>query len=577
MQIFSKAGVFLAVVMFLTTVYAKIIDPPTQISIAPMCQSYSQVAYNCIEDEYLVVWEEMRNFDSTQSDIWGQIVKGDGSLRGENFSVCSDSASQWWPHVDYDPVTNRYLVVFSDNRNAETDGWLDNYDVYGALLDKDGRHIPTSNSDPDTCFGIGKNTAAIHYPDVSYNYQTGNFLVVWTDYRNETSDIYGQIVNAEGNFLYVTDPAENFPVCVEESLDQDVPVVAYGNTINEWLVVFARGDWDDSGIYAQRVSPDGSLRKQDGSDGAGAITIIASTGNGADPVQPRAQFNNEYIPKLGKAADTEKPCECLITWQQGSGDNTDIFAQRLAFVSDGVAIALDEKGEIQTQPAFPMCNAEYYQNAPDIAFSDLDNEFMLGWQDNRKGGWNDPDFYCQRLFVNPDSEFVWLAEDRINLTTSMENTPIDTSEYLTGGNLVGAAHNSYRNEFFLIYAFQDTAQHRGNDLYGVRITGTIPTTINQIKQNRPFDFSLSQNYPNPFNPVTTLSYRLDKTGVVELSVFDINGKQIKTLVNTTQTDGFHSVVWDGTNNQNTPVASGIYIYKLDFGGLTLSNKMILVK
>jgi len=576
MQTMSKIGVLFAL-LFISTVSAKIIQPPTWISIAPKCQSFAQVAYNCNEDEYLVVWEELRNVDSSKSDIWGQIVKGDGSLRGENFSVCSDTASQWWPHVDFDPVTNRYLVVFSDNRNAETTEWLDNYDVYGALLDKDGRHIPTSNSDPDTCFGISKNAAAIHYPAVSYNYQTGNFLVVWTDYRNETSDIYGQIVDADGNFLFVTDPAKNFPICMEETQNQDVPVVAYGNTINEWLVVYAQGDWEDSDVLAQRVRPDGSLVKQDGTDGAGPVTIAVSTGNAADPVQPRAQFNNEFILKLGKAADTEKPCECLITWQKGSMDNVDIFAQRLAFTSDGAAVAMNENGELQSQAAFPVCNADNFQNAPDIAFSDLDNEFMLGWQDNRNGGWENPDFYCQRLFINPDSEFVWLAEDRVNMTTSSGNTPVDTSEYITGGNLVGAAHNSYRNEFFLVYAFEDTSQHRGNDLYGVRVTGTIPTGIASSQQSRPLDFSLAQNYPNPFNPSTTLSYVLDKKGTVKLTVYDITGKQIKTLVNTSQSPGVHSVVWDGTNNQNQPVASGVYIYRLDFGGLSLSNKMILVK
>ena len=90
-------------------------------------------------------------------------------------------------------------------------------------------------------------------------------------------------------------------------------------------------------------------------------------------------------------------------------------------------------------------------------------------------------------------------------------------------------------------------------------------------------YSLYQNYPNPFNPNTTISYSIPEANIVNLSVYNIRGELIKTLVNNYQLPSEYTSIWDGTNDYGEKVASGTYIYKLTTGGVTLSKTMTFVK
>lgn len=93
----------------------------------------------------------------------------------------------------------------------------------------------------------------------------------------------------------------------------------------------------------------------------------------------------------------------------------------------------------------------------------------------------------------------------------------------------------------------------------------------------PRAFSLSQNYPNPFNPTTTINYTLEKAGDVSMTIYNVIGETVKTLVNASQSAGAHSVVWDATNDMGYKVAAGVYFYELEFGGKTAIQKMMLIK
>ncbi len=90
-------------------------------------------------------------------------------------------------------------------------------------------------------------------------------------------------------------------------------------------------------------------------------------------------------------------------------------------------------------------------------------------------------------------------------------------------------------------------------------------------------FSLSQNYPNPFNPSTTIEYSLAKTSPVEIAIFDVNGRKVRTLVGGIETQGAHKAVWNGKNDRGTSVASGMYFYRLAAGDFTQIRKMILLR
>ena len=105
----------------------------------------------------------------------------------------------------------------------------------------------------------------------------------------------------------------------------------------------------------------------------------------------------------------------------------------------------------------------------------------------------------------------------------------------------------------------------------------ITDVTDQDKIIIPNSFELTQNYPNPFNPTTTINYSLPKTSSISLRIYNINGQEIKTLVNTTQNAGSYSVIWDGRNNFNQQVSSGIYFYSIKSGNFVASKKMILLK
>ncbi len=93
----------------------------------------------------------------------------------------------------------------------------------------------------------------------------------------------------------------------------------------------------------------------------------------------------------------------------------------------------------------------------------------------------------------------------------------------------------------------------------------------------PKTFSLSQNYPNPFNPVTVIKYALPKDCYVKLTIYNILGQMVATLVNRKQVAGYKSISWDSRNQSGNEVASGIYFYRLRAGDFVKTRKMILLR
>ena len=88
---------------------------------------------------------------------------------------------------------------------------------------------------------------------------------------------------------------------------------------------------------------------------------------------------------------------------------------------------------------------------------------------------------------------------------------------------------------------------------------------------------LSQNYPNPFNPNTTIEYQVDRFGAVELTVYDILGRKIRTLLDAEQIPGRYRLQWDGLADDGTAAASGIYLYRLQAGTFSETRRLTLLK
>ena len=93
----------------------------------------------------------------------------------------------------------------------------------------------------------------------------------------------------------------------------------------------------------------------------------------------------------------------------------------------------------------------------------------------------------------------------------------------------------------------------------------------------PREFALDPNYPNPFNSATTIRYRLEKPGRVRLEIFDIQGQKVKTLANGDARPGVYQVEWEGRDASGRPVATGVYLARLQQGAASLVHKMLLLK
>ena len=113
--------------------------------------------------------------------------------------------------------------------------------------------------------------------------------------------------------------------------------------------------------------------------------------------------------------------------------------------------------------------------------------------------------------------------------------------------------------------------------YTINIPGTltelaVPTSIKPVSSEIPQNFTLEQNYPNPFNPVTNIRFKISNAGNTKITVFDLLGKEVETLVSQYLQAGAYEVNFNAAN-----LTSGIYFYKLSSSDFTDVKRMILIK
>ncbi len=149
---------------------------------------------------------------------------------------------------------------------------------------------------------------------------------------------------------------------------------------------------------------------------------------------------------------------------------------------------------------------------------------------------------------------------------------------ITSQIIVGAGDSDQEHH----YEFTDQDVESGKTYFyklaDVSFDGKV-TQHNVIEVNigLPSEFSLEQNYPNPFNPETTIRFSLTESGYVTLSIFNIKGQRVRTLVSNPTNTGIHSVVWDGRDDQGQILPSGVYIYELRTDNRVETKKMDFIK
>jgi len=236
-------------------------------------------------------------------------------------------------------------------------------------------------------------------------------------------------------------------------------------------------------------------------------------------------------------------------------DNSDYYWKVIAFDDDGAETG-SETLQFWTD-AFPEPPMNFATIVPENESEGLATEVVFVWN-----GTDDPDpleeIHYQLVYAtdwDDSSTYVYseLLQDTTLILTLADNNQyywivnaLDTDEFSVGSN---------------------------NNTPNTMVIGTLSIDAEMI----PDVFALHQNYPNPFNPVTTLRYDLPEDAMVNITIYDMIGRVVKTMVNSQQNAGFKSVRWDATNNAGSPVSAGLYLYMIQAGEFRQTKKMVLLK
>ena len=175
----------------------------------------------------------------------------------------------------------------------------------------------------------------------------------------------------------------------------------------------------------------------------------------------------------------------------------------------------------------------------------------------------------------------WLTESEIeNLGFNIYRSTNTNLEFiiLNAELIPGAGSSSEKHEYSYVdhdvksgitywYKLEDVDYKGKTELHGAISAAVLG----------PKEFCLHPNYPNPFNPVTTISYDLPQDVYVELTVYNMLGEKVTTLVKGNQPAGYYNVEWDGRNSQGRIVSSGMYFLRISAGSYCKTNKMVIVR
>ena len=121
-----------------------------------------------------------------------------------------------------------------------------------------------------------------------------------------------------------------------------------------------------------------------------------------------------------------------------------------------------------------------------------------------------------------------------------------------------------------------------SQLFGIQNIAVIELNVDQQMSledidNIPLSYDLKQNFPNPFNPITKITYTIPTDEFVDIKVYDINGREVRSLINTEKLAGRHLAVWDGKNNLGNNTGAGVYMLKMYSKSFSKTVKMLLLK
>lgn len=345
-------------------------------------------------------------------------------------------------------------------------------------------------------------------------------LVCWVDYRGATPQIYGRFINSE-----------------REPFGVDFVVSTPGADIDNGNVVVTV---DASGSFHVLW-----LDRQ----AAGGATIKIKSYSSAGAFQGAGNFlSNQSGVKISTFyAVTSAEGDLFVLWEgETISSSSRLFLSPLDDGGVSLGATIEIPDHLASQPSLAR-----------ISIDEVGN-LLLAWEDLRDGL---PQVYYQVFDQTLDPQGP--------------NQPLATiaipppSLIPTRAPAVVAA----RGRSWVSWV---DARAEGMNVY---LAGFVhfPTSADDEESVQPESFALRQNYPNPFNPTTTITFSLARGAYTTVTIYDITGRKVLTLLDSYLSVGEHEVFWNGQDSNNNTVASGVYLYQLKAGDLRASRKMTLLK
>ena len=370
------------------------------ISTANDDQLQPALAYHAFANQYLVVWKDLRRSTVLDGNIYGQRLNFNGTLLGQNFPISTAPNNQTSPAITYNSNHRQYLVVWQDNRhNLES-----SHDIYGVRVGTNG------SLDRRGDFSI---STALHkqaFPAIAYSHLSQQYMVVWEDlpflWGSSDKVIYGQRIWWPGLLL-----GHNFGISAEQ-VSQDTPEVAYNSDDHEYMVVWAdesRGkarisysifDREGHALIINFASSFSESEHRNPDVTYNSITheyaIVWSKSSGEIEMQTFGNTGNPHLfttvyqgdrPGMQPAiAANPHPGyqDYLVVYQKWEG--SDIYGRQV-----------DSLGTPSPEGEFAICDAIRDQTQPDVVYDSINNEFLVVWADQRDYTANSNDIYGQRV------------------------------------------------------------------------------------------------------------------------------------------------------------------------------------
>jgi len=534
--------------------------PPdgSPLSLAPNNQQYPTIVTDGASGA-IVAWQDARN---GTADIYVRKVTSTGVAQwtADGVALCVLPGDQYEPRLVADGAGGA-IVVWYDYRGGST------ADIYAQRVDAMGTPLWTVD-------GVAICTAAKdQYLPATASDGNGGAIIAWQDIRGTGYDIYAQRVNSAGVVQWT---ADGVAICTATNTQNNATVAddGAGGAIIAWEDV--RGGAID--VYAQRVdalgaaqwtangvvvtsASSGQISPIMVSDGAnGAIVAWRDGRNGPNTDVYAQRVNGFGTPQwtangvaictaasyqLGIALVSDGAQGAIVTWQDGRGGPYDVYAQ-----------SVNATGTVQWMAnGIAVCNATGDQYFPGIT-TDGAGGAIITWSDFRST--TILEAFTQRL--NSLGVAQWTANG-----VSLSNSTGDKSSPTIVSDGVGGA----------IVSWYESRSSNPSDIYAQRLnaSGQIPTGVSGATPSA--SLRVSDAYPNPFSSNTWMDLDLASPAAVKIDIFDVTGRRVRTIA--IYNVHVQRVEFDGRDGTNRLLPSGIYFYRVQAAGETITRKMVIAR